>query len=245
MTERLSTNELKEKIQYFDQNFCDIRERVSAAANKSGRAAEDIILLAATKTVDVQVINHAIRSGLQYMGENRVQEFLSKNGELLPVHKHFIGHLQTNKVKDIVGKVEMIESVDSLKLAREISKYSEKYGVKTDILIEVNIGGEENKSGVSPEGLEELVRESAKLPGIQVMGLMAIPPICEDISELRKYFAKMRNLFIDIQTKNIDNSNIRYLSMGMSGDFDIAIEEGANIVRIGSSLFGKRNYNTK
>ncbi len=245
MMERLSTNELKEKIQYFDQNFCDIRERVSAAANKSGRAAEDIILLAATKTVDVQVINHAIRSGLQYMGENRVQEFLSKNGELLPVHKHFIGHLQTNKVKDIVGKVEMIESVDSLKLAREISKYSEKYGVKTDILIEVNIGGEENKSGVSPEGLEELVRESAKLPGIQVMGLMAIPPICEDIAELRKYFAKMRNLFIDIQTKNIDNSNIRYLSMGMSGDFDIAIEEGANIVRIGSSLFGKRNYNTK
>ncbi len=242
MTEKLSASEIEEKCGYFDANFSDIKARIKAAAEKSGRKAEDIILLAASKTVDVAVINHAIENGLEFIGENRVQEFLSKYHSLLPVHKHFIGHLQTNKVKDIVGKVEMIESVDSVKLAKEISKYSLKYGVETDILIEVNIGGEENKSGISPENLEELVREAAKLPSIHIKGLMAIPPICEDQEVLRKYFAKMYNLFIDIQTKNIDNSIMEYLSMGMSGDFDIAIEEGANIVRIGSSLFGKRYY---
>ena len=159
MTERLSIDLLQEKCEYFNLNFADIKERIAVAAGKSGRSAEDIILLAASKTVETEVINHAIESGLQYIGENRVQEFLSKNNDLLPVHKHFIGHLQTNKVKDIVGKVEMIESVESLKLAREISKYSEKYNVETEILIEVNIGGEEAKSGVSPENLEELVYE--------------------------------------------------------------------------------------
>ncbi len=242
MTEKLSVSELTEKFGYFDSNFGDIKERIEKAAQKSGRQSEDIILLAASKTVAAEVINHGIEKGLRYIGENRVQEFLSKNDSLLPVHKHFIGHLQTNKVKDIVGKVEMIESVDSLKLAKEISKYSLKYGVETDILIEVNIGDEENKSGVDPEKLEELVREVAQLQGIHIKGLMAIPPICEDEEVLRKYFAKMYNLFIDIQTKNIDNSIMKYLSMGMSSDFDIAIEEGANIVRIGSSLFGKRNY---
>lgn len=242
MTEKLSVSELQEKFGYFDANFADIKERIKIAAEKSGRKAEDIILLAASKTVDVEVINHGIENGLRFIGENRVQEFLSKEDGLLPVHKHFIGHLQTNKVKDIVGRVEMIESVDSLKLAKEISKCSLKREIDTDILIEVNIGGEENKSGVAPEMLEELVREVAKLPAVHIKGLMAIPPICEDPEVLRKYFAKMYNLFIDIQTKNIDNSIMKYLSMGMSGDFDIAIEEGANIVRIGSSLFGKRNY---
>jgi len=243
MTEKLSASELAAKCGYFDSNFEDIKARISAAAKKSGRSAEDIILLAASKTVDVEVINHAIGKGLQFIGENRVQEFLSKNDRLLPVHKHFIGHLQTNKVKDIVGRVEMIESVDSLKLAREISKYSLKYGVETDILIEVNIGGEENKSGVARNEAEDLIREIVLLPAVHVKGLMAIPPICEDETVLRKYFAEMYNLFIDIRSKNIDNSNIEYLSMGMSSDFDLAIEEGANIVRIGSSLFGKRNYN--
>lgn len=242
MTEKLSANEIAAKCGYFDENFKDIKSRIKSSAEKTGRSEEDIILLAASKTVDVAVINHAIENGLDYIGENRVQEFLSKNDDLLPVHKHFIGHLQTNKVKDIVGKVEMIESVDSVKLAREISKYSVKYGVGTDILIEVNIGGEENKSGVEPENLENLVREVAVLPAIHLKGLMAIPPICDDEVTLRKYFAKMYNLFIDIRSKNIDNSSMEYLSMGMSSDFDIAIEEGANIVRIGSSLFGKRNY---
>ncbi len=243
MTEKLSANEIEAKCGNFDLNFKNITEKIKIAAEKSGRKAEDITLLAASKTVEVEVINHAIEKGLEFIGENRVQEFLSKYNELKPVHKHFIGHLQTNKVKDIVGKVEMIESVDSLKLAKEISKHSIKQNVHTDVLIEVNIGGEENKSGIAPEELENLIKEIAKLPNISIKGLMAIPPICTEEDTLRKYFAKMRNLFIDIQTKNIDNSSMEYLSMGMSGDYELAIEEGANIVRIGSSLFGKRNYN--
>ena len=245
MTERLSNNEITLKCDIFDQNYKDILKRIEAAAVASGRKPEDIILLAATKTVPVEVINHAIVSGLEYMGENRVQEFLSKDAQLVEVHKHFIGHLQTNKVKDIVGRVEMIESVDSLKLAKEISKHSLKKDIVTDILIEVNIGSEESKSGVVPEKLEELIKEIALLPAIKIKGLMAIPPICNKNDEIIKYFTKMHNLFIDIKGKNIDNSSIEFLSMGMSHDFEEAIMCGANIVRIGSMLFGARNYGTK
>ncbi len=242
MTERLSIEELSRKCGYFDENFEDITERVKKAAQKSGRNEDDIILLAATKTVPTSVINHAIESGINYIGENRVQEFLSKDEQLLPVHKHFIGHLQTNKVKDIVGKVELIESVSSLKLAREIAKQSIKLGIVTEILIEINIGKEESKSGFMPEDAENAVREISKIAGLKIRGLMSIPPICEKEEEIRGYFSKMYNLFIDIKTKNIDNSSMEYLSMGMSEDFQIAIEEGANIVRIGTALFGKRIY---
>lgn len=242
MTEKLSTEEIAEKTKIFDENFKDIKERVAAAAERSGRSPQDIILLAATKTVPVEVVNHAIEKGLSYIGENRVQEFLSKEAALLPVHRHLIGHLQTNKVRDIVGRVEMIESVDSLKLAREISKQSEKLGITTDILIEVNIGSEESKSGVAPEILEETVEEIAKLPFVKIRGLMAIPPICSENAQIRKYFKKMQQIFVDMRGKNIDNSSMEYLSMGMSHDFEIAIEEGANIVRVGTLLFGKRNY---
>lgn len=242
MTEKLSTEEIAEKTKIFDENFKDIKERVAAAAERSGRSPQDIILLAATKTVPVEVVNHAIEKGLFYIGENRVQEFLSKEAALLPVHRHLIGHLQTNKVRDIVGRVEMIESVDSLKLAREISKQSEKLGITTDILIEVNIGSEESKSGVAPEILEETVEEIAKLPFVKIRGLMAIPPICSENAQIRKYFKKMQQIFVDMRGKNIDNSSMEYLSMGMSHDFEIAIEEGANIVRVGTLLFGKRNY---
>lgn len=242
MTEKLSTEEIAEKSKIFDDNYKDVKRRISAAAEKSGRRAEDITLLAATKTVPVEVINHAIEQGLEFIGENRVQEFLSKEQLMIPVHRHLIGHLQTNKVRDIVGRVEMIESVDSLKLAREISKQSEKLSVTTDILIEVNIGNEESKSGFLPEKLTEGVRSIAELPFLKIRGLMAIPPICSDDEEIRKYFIKMRQIFVDIASKNIDNSSMEYLSMGMSNDFEIAIEEGANIVRVGSLLFGKRNY---
>ncbi len=242
MTEKLSIEEFAQKCEYFDENYNDIKNRVIAAAEKTGRSFDDITLLAATKTVHTAVINHAIEKGISFIGENRVQEFLSKDEQLLPVHKHFIGHLQTNKVKDIVGKVEMIESVSSLKLAREISKQSIREGVMTDVLIEVNIGQEESKSGFAPQEAEEAVREIANMAGMKVRGLMAIPPICEKESEIRGYFSKMHNLFIDIRAKNIDNSSMEFLSMGMSEDFDIAIEEGANIVRIGSALFGKRIY---
>ncbi len=245
MTERLLNNEIALKCAIFDENYKDVLVRVEAAAKKSGRSLEDITLLAATKTVPVEVINHAIESGLTYIGENRVQEFLSKDSNLKQVHKHFIGHLQTNKVKDIVGKVEMIESVDSLKLAKEISKHSLKKEIVTDILIEVNIGSEESKSGVDPENLEEIVKEIALLPAIKIKGLMAIPPICEENDRIIEYFTKMHNLFVDIKGKNIDNSSIEFLSMGMSHDFEEAITCGANIVRVGSLLFGARNYGTE
>ena len=236
MMERLSDKD-------FDINFKEIKQNIASAAEKSGRKAEDVILLAATKTVEVERINYAISEGLEYIGENRVQEFLSKKDELLPCHPHFIGHLQTNKVKDIVPFVELIHSVDSVRLAKEISKQSVRFNKTTDILLEVNVGNEQSKSGFLVEETENAVREIAKLPNICVKGLMAIPPICEKAEDNRKYFSIMYKLFIDIGAKKIDNSNMDFLSMGMSDDYEVAISEGANIVRVGSALFGKRIYN--
>ncbi len=227
----------------FDINFKEIKQNIAISAEKSGRKAENIIFLAATKTVEVERINYAISEGLEYIGENRVQEFLSKKDSLLPCHKHFIGHLQTNKVKDIVPFVELIHSVDSVRLAKEISKQSAKLNKTTDILLEVNIGNEQSKSGFLAEETENAVREIAKLPNICVKGLMAIPPICENAEDNRKYFSIMYKLFIDIRAKKIDNSSMDFLSMGMSDDYEVAISEGANIVRVGSALFGKRIYN--
>lgn len=233
----------KSSISIFDENYKLIEEQISAAAEKSGRKREDIILLAATKTVSTEVINYAIEKGVKYIGENRVQEFLSKENELSKnAHRHFIGHLQSNKAKDIVGRVEMIESVHSVKLARVIGELSVKKGITTDILLEINIGNEESKSGFKAEEIEPKIEEISKISGVKVKGLMAIPPICEKNDEIRKYFAQMNKLFIDIRAKKIDNVNMDYLSMGMSSDFCTAIEEGSNIVRLGTALFGKRNY---
>lgn len=226
----------------FDINFKEIKKNIAVAAEKSGRRAEDIILLAATKTVEADRINYAISEGLEYIGENRVQEFLSKKDCLLPCHRHFIGHLQTNKVKDIVPFVELIHSVDSVRLAKEISKQSMRFNKTTDILLEVNVGNEQSKSGFLIEEVENAIIEIAKLPNIHVKGLMAIPPICETAEDNRKYFSIMYKLFIDISTKKIDNSSMDFLSMGMSDDYEVAISEGANIVRVGSALFGKRIY---
>lgn len=238
MMEKLSAEE-------FDLNYQRVLERLKGAAERSGRDKEKITLLAATKTVDAYTINYAIEKGITHIGENRVQELLSKYKLLKPAHSHFIGHLQTNKVKDIIDKVEMIESVDSLKLANEISKQALKRGITMDILLEVNIGGEESKSGFSRSEIESAVKEIAKLPAIRVKGLMAIPPATDLPEESRKYFRNMYKLFIDIRDKKIDNSNMSVLSMGMSNDFDIAAEEGATLVRVGTSLFGRRVYNNK
>lgn len=238
MMEKLSAEE-------FDLNYERVLEKLEIAAEKSGRDKKEITLLAATKTVDPDTINYAIEKGITHIGENRVQELLSKHSLLKPAHSHFIGHLQTNKVKDIIDKVEMIESVDSLKLANEISKQALKRGITMDVLLEVNIGGEESKSGFTPEEVEKAVDEVAKLPAIRVKGLMAIPPASDLPEESRKYFRKMYKLFIDIQGKTIDNSNMSVLSMGMSNDFDIAAQEGATLVRVGTSLFGRRIYNNK
>jgi len=236
MMEKLSAKE-------FDLNFAAINEKLEKAVQKSGRGREDVILLAATKTVDAETVNYAISCGINYIGENKVQELLSKNDDVLPAHRHFIGHLQTNKVKDIIDKVELIQSVDSLKLAKEISKQAVKRDIEMDILLEVNIGDEDSKWGFTPENLEQNFREIASLPNIHIKGLMAIPPRCAEPEENRKYFKKMYKLFIDIGAKKIDNSSMDFLSMGMSDDFDIAIEEGANLIRLGTALFGRRIYN--
>lgn len=233
----------KSSISIFDENYKLITKKIALAAEKSGRKYEDIILLAATKTVDVDVINHAIESGINFIGENRVQEFLSKYEGYLPVHRHFIGHLQTNKVKDIIGKVELIHSVDSLRLAQEISKQAVKQNITVDILLEINIGEEQSKSGFAYDEALDAVHQIAQLGGIKIKGLMAIPPICEDSTQNRYYFKKMNKLFIDIGAQKIDNSSMEILSMGMSDDYEVAIEEGANMVRLGTALFGRRNYN--
>ena len=240
MTENISVEQRKE---IFNENFLDIKNRIEAAAIKSGRSADDILLLAATKTIDVDVINHAIDCGLSALGENRVQEFLSKIDSLSPkADRHFIGHLQSNKAKDIVGKVSLIHSVHSVKLAKVIGDLSVKKGIVSDILLEVNIGNEESKSGFKADEVLDNLKEISKIEGVFVRGLMTIPPICDNNEKNRAYFKEMFNLFLDIQGKKIDNSSMDFLSMGMSDDFETAIEEGANIVRIGTALFGKRNY---
>lgn len=233
----------KSSVDIFDENYRRILENINIAAAQSGRKAEDITLLAATKMVDINVINHAIESGVDCIGENKVQELLSKYDGYAPVRKHFIGHLQTNKVKDIITRVEMIQSVDSLKLAKEIEKQALRFDTDIDILLEVNIGAEESKSGFSHSEIQEAVYNIAQLERVHIKGLMAIPPICESETQNSKYFEQMYKLFVDIRDKKIDNSNMSILSMGMSDDYAAAIREGANLVRIGTALFGRRNYN--
>lgn len=238
MTEKLSNN------QYLADNLSYIRETMQRACLEAGRSAESVKLLAVTKTVEAERINEAIRLGVNLIGENRVQEFLKKKESLSleSAQKHLIGHLQTNKVKQIVGRVDMIQSVDSVRLATAISNRSEELDIVTPILVEVNIGGEEAKSGIDPQRLESFLAEIAPLKGIQVRGLMTIPPIFEKEYEKRKIFSKMFQLFVDIGEKKLDNIDMMELSMGMSDDYREAILEGATMVRIGSALFGKRNY---
>lgn len=227
-----------------EYNYKLINERIAQAAQKVGKKREDITFLAATKTVDPDTINYAVSLGLDHIGENRVQELLSKYDRynLDECSLQFIGHLQTNKVRQIVDKVDLIQSVDSLKLAKEIASQSIKRNKTTDILVEVNIGREENKSGVFPENLEELLCQISEIEGISVKGLMTIPPICENSHKISKYFHNMHNIFIDISEKKLDNISMTILSMGMSADYYEAILEGANMVRVGSSLFGERIY---
>ena len=227
-----------------EYNYNVINERISEAAQKVGKTREDIKFLAATKTVDVEVINYAISLGLNYIGENKVQELISKydNYNLENCSLQFIGHLQSNKVRQIVGKVDLIQSVDSVKLAKEISRQSVNKNVNTDILVEVNTGREENKSGVLPEMAYELIDEIKDFDNISVKGLMTIPPISDNSQEISEYFNKVNKLFIDISGKKLDNVSMDILSMGMSSDYYEAILMGANMVRVGSSLFGARDY---
>lgn len=233
-----------QKMAAVEENYKRVLDSVNEAAVKAGRNTDDVRLMAVTKTVETPYINRTIELGADLIGENRVQEYLGKKDELHldGVEKHLIGRLQTNKVKYIVGEVDMIESVDSLKLAQEISKQSVKHGVVTPVLVEVNIGKEESKSGIFIEQLHDLLCEIATLEAVKVKGLMTIPPICDSESEVRKYFESMHQSFIDIKDEKIDNIDMEILSMGMSGDFEAAVAEGSNIVRVGSAIFGARHY---
>jgi pyridoxal phosphate enzyme (YggS family) len=224
------------------ENFKIVQNNIAEACIKAGRNPEEVTLLGVTKTVAPDRINAAIKAGLDHIGENRVQEFLSKRDEinLQNVRSHLIGHLQTNKVSKIVSKVDMIESIDSIKIAKAISEASAKAGIVTDVLIQVNIGREDTKYGVMEEGLEELILTAADFKGIKIRGLMTIPPIYDSEREKRAVFSRMYKLFIDISGKNIDNISMDILSMGMSSDYREAILEGSTIVRIGSAIFGRR-----
>lgn len=242
MTEKFTVDE--NRLKAVEDNYKSVKSRVEEAALKAGRNPADVRLMAVTKTVESVYINKVLDLGADLIGENRVQEYLGKKDELHldNVEKHLIGHLQTNKVKQIVGEVDMIESVDSVKLATEINRVSKSKGLITNILVEVNVGKEDSKSGIYIEQLEELLNEIALMSNIKVKGLMTIPPICDSEKEVSQYFSTMYQSFIDIRDKKIDNIDMEILSMGMSGDFEAAIANGSNIVRVGSSIFGARKY---
>ncbi|WP_070041337.1 YggS family pyridoxal phosphate-dependent enzyme [Robinsoniella peoriensis] len=225
------------------ENLYDIQKRVEAACKRAGRDSSEVTLIAVSKTKPASMIEEIMAEGVVDFGENKPQELKDKY-EILPKNLkwHMIGHLQRNKVKYIIDKACMIHSVDSLRLAETIQQEAEKQGLVMPVLIEVNIAKEESKFGVSLEDTEELVRKTAKLPNLRVEGLMTIAPFVEKAERNRVYFENLRKLYVDIKSKNIDNVNMCNLSMGMTGDYEIAIEEGATLVRVGTGIFGERNY---
>ena len=227
------------------ERFKQILARKNAAAVRSGRDPEDVTLTAVTTTHTPDEINQAIAAGASDIGENRVQEVLEKIDKVDPVRWHLIGHLQTNKVKNIIDKVVMIHSVDSIKLAKEINKRAGAAGKVMDILIEINSAMEETKSGIAADDLKSLVTEIAsECDNVRIRGIMCIPPIAVDPEDARPYFHEAREIFEDMKTWDLPEERFcpDTLSMGMSGDFEVAIEEGSTIVRVGSSIFGPRNY---
>ncbi len=226
------------------ENYQRIMENIQKSAEKAGRNMEEITLLGVSKTVDLERMQEAIACGVYDLGENKVQELLWKY-DALPKENlrwHLIGHLQTNKVKYIADKVELIHSIDSIKVARELNKQAEKCGRNIKFLLQVNVSGEESKFGISPDEVEEFLENAAVMRNIRLCGLMTIPPFTENPEHSRKYFYKLKKLFVDIGAKNYDNIFMETLSMGMSGDYGVAIEEGATIVRVGTALFGARDY---
>ncbi len=243
MTTNLSD---EQRFSSIKENIEIIRSNIADAAVKSGRNYEDIRLMAVTKTVDPIFINYSIdECGVDLIGENKVQEFLLKKDSLHLEHveKHIIGHLQTNKVNKIIDCVDMIQSVDSLHLAQEISKRASALNKTAKILLEINIGSEESKTGFDKIEMYESLAAFSELPGIEVKGIMTIPPICEDKKKLCSYFYEMAQCYNDIKEKPFGNFNMTILSMGMSGDYTDAVQNGSNMVRIGSLIYGARLYN--
>lgn len=233
---------MNNNFEYIKTNIDNIKYNIEVAAKKSGRSLNDILLLAVTKTVDIDRIKVAVDCGLKDLGENRVQELVQKY-EILnsDCNWHLIGHLQTNKIKYIIDKVKLIHSVDSENLALEINNQAKKNNKIVDILVEINIADEATKFGIKPEDTEEIIIKLSNLSNINIKGIMTVAPLVNNAEDNRKYFEKLYKLFVDIKAKRIDNIDMKYLSMGMTNDYQIAVEEGANIVRIGTGIFGKRN----
>lgn len=220
----------------------EVRRRILDAAKRAGRDEKEITLVAVSKTQPAEVLVGAYNEGIKIFGENKVQELIEKYPALQNVSWHLVGHLQKNKVKYIVDKVSLIHSLDSVELAEEINKRAKASGKVVNVLIQINIGKEETKSGIYEEDLEDFTEKLSEYDGIRILGIMAIPPASENPEDSRKYFRRMRDLFEKLKNKKHDNFDIKYLSMGMTNDFEIAIEEGANIVRVGTGIFGERNY---
>ncbi len=226
------------------ENVANVRAKIDAAARKAERDPKEILLVAATKMNDASRVQEAIAAGVDICGENRVQEMLEKNaqGAYEGAPLHFIGHLQKNKVKQVVGLAALIHGADSLALLETISREAMKRGIVQDVLLEVNIGAEPSKSGFAPGEIPAALEAASAFGGIFVRGLMAIPPICQSPDENRPFFLEMQKLFVDNGRKKYDNVSMDFLSMGMSGDFAEAVACGANMVRVGTAIFGPRNY---
>lgn len=228
------------------EQLTEVEARIQAACDRAGRKREEVTLIAVSKTKPVEVLQEAYDLGVRVFGENKVQELTAKH-EALPgdIHWHMIGHLQTNKVKYIIDKAELIHSVDSLKLAETIEKEAEKRNLIAKILVEVNVAEEESKFGLKTSEVIPFVEKISKFPHINVCGLMTIAPFVENPEKNRPIFADLRKLSVDIRHENIDNSNVSILSMGMTNDYEVAIEEGATMVRVGTGIFGARDYSMK
>jgi len=232
---------MSDNLVYISENLENIKARIDAACKKSGRDPKDITLVAVTKTVDTDRIVKAISLGIKDLGENRVQELREKADIIKEDCRwHLIGHLQTNKVKYIIDKVSLIHSMDRLELAEEVQKRAEKLGITVPVLVQVNVAGEDTKFGISPEDTMEFVSQLGRMGNIKVKGLMTIAPLVDNPEKVRWVFENLRKLLIDISRERIDNIDMEHLSMGMSNDFEVAIEEGATMVRIGTAIFGRR-----
>lgn len=223
-------------------NISDIRQEITKTCMKLGKQTEEIHLIAVTKTIEPERINEAIACGITDIGENKVQEVMDKYGLVSPVNWHMIGHLQTNKVKYIIDKVKLIHSLDRISLAEEIQKRAERINRSIDVLIQVNIGQEETKSGIEPESVHDFIEALQTFSHIRVKGLMTVAPYEENPEKVRIYFKAMREIFEKIRAKNLSGIEMKYLSMGMTNDYKVAIEEGANMIRIGTAIFGSRIY---
>lgn len=233
-----------ENNHFIKENIEQVKNNIINACKRSHRNPDEVTLIAVSKTKPLELLKKAYEAGARDFGENKVQELMDKIPQMpSDVKWHMIGHLQRNKVKYLIGKVELIHSVDTLRLAEEISKQSLKENVLTNILVEVNIGQEESKFGLSSKtDIIDLVREISRLPGIQIKGLMTVAPYTENAEENREIFKKLTQLSVDIKQQNIDNISMDILSMGMTGDYEVAVEEGANFVRVGTGIFGERDY---